>query len=387
MQFKRPTSKLFLLCGFCLLGSGGGWSFADEAGDADRWSVSGRVRSVSMTRDYEAKGLGSNSSLGLLLHATGEISDGIEVGGTYIYAEEVYAAHQSNLLSNNDFHLLNEAWMIFRPAEGMAVEAGRFISNGEVFRKDDSRQKPRAIEGVQVMSPSFTLGHAFEMSNYLQSADRWKFNDFEKVFGVDAESDGVTWLEYRWSALENLQIDLYDAFAWDITNLVGSHVQWSFSESASLSLYVRAENGVEENRDHASETYGLSLHQKVGSFQLEPGLLSVQGDKMLFQETTTGFHHALASSMIIYTCPFDGGATSFYLKATRKWRQTGIYILGIYTEQSELPFNGGELNLILRQPLSDQWELVCKSGVGYRDNEEGPGTRATDLRFFVTYEF
>ncbi len=340
-----------------------------------------------MTRDFEDKGLGTNSSLGVLLHVEGDISEGLKVGGTYIYAEEIYSEHQSEMLSNNGFNLLNEAWMIFSPVEKLSVGAGRMISNGEVFRKDDSRQKPRAIEAVQLKAPGLTVGHAFRMSNYLQSGDRWKFNDFEDVFQVEADSAGVSWLEWNWQVAENLQVDLYDAYAWDISNLAGTRVQWSFSESGKLFLYARVENGVADNKDHASETYGLSLQQKIGRIQFEPGVLSVHGDKMLYQETTTGFNHALASSMIIYTCPFDGGANSLYLKATSKLGKTGIYILGIYTEQETLPFDAGELNLILKQPVNDQWALVCKSGVGYRDNDGGASTRATDFRLFVTYVF
>lgn len=382
------NSSISCLMIFCV-SLWGGESAGSKAEGAERMplALSGRVRSLSMARDYEGKGSGENSTLGLMVHAEGELSRQVSAGATYIYAEEVYAKGQSDMLSNNDFHLLNEAWLRFEGPQGMTGRAGRIISNGEIFREDDSRQKPRAVEALTFSREGLTLGHALRMSHYLQSGDRWDFNPFDEVFRVGDESEGVSWVEGCFPLSRELEIGMYDAVAWRISNLTGSRVQWTVCDSLTVLGYLRWEKGLEDQQAHSSETYGISLQKSWGKLKLEPGFLSVHGDKMLFQETTTGFNHALASCMIIYACPFDGGADTFYLKATSKLGHTGLYLLGMYSRHDQQPFDAEEVNLVLKHPLGRRVDLACKVGLGYRENDQAANTTASDLRLFVTCVF
>lgn len=360
---------------------------AAESTSPESTIFSGRVRSLSMTRDYEGKGTGSNSTLGVLLHAEGGLSGSVDGAATYIYAEELFASGQSDMLANNDIRILNEAWLRYKSGPELALQAGRVISNGEIFQKDDSRQKPRAIEAAQVTLPWLNAGHALRMSHYFQSGDRWKFNDFEKVFNVEGNSEGVSWVDMLFTPNENVEVGVYDAFAWNITHLVGTRIKWNLSTDFSFILYARMESGAGDNEAHSSETYGLSLQKSWGKLKLEPGLLSVHGDTMLFQETTTGFNHALASSMIIYTSPFDGGADTFYLKATTTLGNTGVYLLGMYSVHDQQPYDAEEVNFVLKQPLTEHLDLAFKAGLGYRENDNADNTTATDARLFLTYGF
>ena len=51
---------------------------AAESTSSESTIFSGRVRSLSMTRDYEGKGTGANSTLGVLLHAEGRLSGPVD---------------------------------------------------------------------------------------------------------------------------------------------------------------------------------------------------------------------------------------------------------------------------------------------------------------------
>ncbi|MGA0332735.1 MAG: hypothetical protein ACO3N7_07405 [Kiritimatiellia bacterium] len=379
MKFSGCLFYLFFL------GMSAGW--AASAATDSLPLISGRLRSVSMNRDYEGKGSGSNSSLGILLQAEARLWEGGDAGATYIYAEEVYASGQSEMLSNNAFHLLNEAWLDADLAGGSAIRGGRMVYNGEVFRKDDSRQKPRAIEAVEWRTETLRLGHALRMSNYLQSGDRWEFNSFDEVLKAGEDSEGMSWIEMQIPLSANLICSLYDAVAWRVSNLAGSRLAWQISGDLTLLGYLRLESGLDQNRDHQSETYGLSVQKKWGGLLLESGLLSVQGDDMLFEETTTGFNHALASCMIIYSCPFDAGADTLYLKAKRKLGSASLYLLGIVTWHSRMPFDAEEMNLVLTHPLTDQVDIAVKAGVGYRQNDLIENSTATDARLFLTYRY
>lgn len=80
------------------------------------------------------------------------------------------------------------------------------------------------------------------MSHYLQAGDLWEFNDFEKVFKVEGDSAGVSWVDMLFTPNENVEVGVYDAFAWNITHLVGTRTKWNLSEDLSLLLYARMEN-------------------------------------------------------------------------------------------------------------------------------------------------
>jgi hypothetical protein len=121
---------------------------------------------------------------------------------------------------------------------------------------------------------------------------------------------------------------------------------------------------------------------------MEPGFFSVHGDNLLFQETTTGINHPLGSSMMIYPKMFNGGADTYYLKATTKIGKTALYALYNYTTHEVSKFDGQELNVVIKQPIGDRLSVSLKVGAGYLNYNDGTeNTFATDTRLFVTYNF
>jgi hypothetical protein len=355
-------------------------------------TISGRVQSLSMYRDYEGAGNGFNSSMGLMLNYLSPELGGFDFGFSYIYSWELYGNNNTDLLANDDVNLFNEAWMRYHVTTNTPVTVGRKVNNGEVFRADNFRQQARSIEAVQVEigeieDLSVVFGHAIRMSNWIQVGDRAEFNDFGDVFGADEDTDGVTWGEMVYTGIDGLELALYDAYVHDVANLIGTRAKLDITDETAVLGYYRHENEVGSFDDYNSDAFGISVQQKVGKVLLEPGVFSVHGSNMRFQEATTGINHALGSSMMIYGGQFNGGADTYYLKASTQIADTKLYALYNYTTHDTTTFEGQELNFVATQIINDHLSVALKVGVGYRDVESSDNTFANDTRLYVTYNF
>lgn len=378
--------------------------FLESINNKGYGTFSGRIQLLSMYRDYDnvpAGDYGHATTLGAMLGYKSPTWEGFTLGATYNYAGTLFDGGNTNLLLNDDIHLLNEAWISYQMGalglDKTSFVVGRQIVNGEVFRKDDFRQKARGVEAAQLIVKemedySFSAGHAIRMSNWISVGDRWDYNNFGDVFGpsFDYDTDGITWGEFSYIGVEGLNITIYDAYAWDVTNLIGTRIQYDICDESSVIGYYRHEGNVGKAETRNSDAWGISLQQKVGSVTLEPGYFSVHGNGMLFNEATTGFNHALGSSMMIYAGQYNGGAKTAYLKATTKINKTVLYGLYNYTWQdhSKTQFNAQELNFVAKQIITDDFSVCVKAGVGYRNRKDGnDNTTASDARLFMTYTF
>ena len=380
-------------------------SFIKPLNDLGYGTFSGRIQFLGMYRDFEnipGGDYGHASTLGAMLNYVSPSFAGFDLGAAYNYAGTVYDGGNTNLLHNDDIHVLNEAWLRYNLGEigleNTHILAGRKISNGEVFRKDDFRQKARSLEMVQfttkdISNTTLTVGHAIKLSNWADSTsprgiDRWDFNDFGDVFGTGYDTDGITWGEAVYTGIDGWEIAVFDAYAWDVANLMGTRIQYNICDDAKLIGYYRHEGDVGKAETRNSDAYGLSYRQKVGNFTLEPGYFSVHGSGLRFQELTTGINHPLGSSMVIYGKQFNGGAQTAYLKATTKVNETVFYALYNYTWQDKANFDGQELNFVVKHPITDCLTACIKAGVAHCDARSGgEDLTATDARFFLTYTF
>ncbi len=362
-------------------------------------TVSGRLQYLGMYRDFDAGNNGHASTLGLVLGYTTPKWSGFDAGLAYNHAGTLDDGGNTSLPANDDIDVLNEGWVRFAPSfAGLANTSfvvGRKISNGEVFRADDFRQKARSIQAIQIETRdipnlALTVGHAVKLSNWIDSGTRWEFNDFGQVFGVGYNTDGVTWVEGVYTGIGKMEVALFNAYAWDVANLLGTRMKYAASDTTSFVFYYRHENDVGKAASQNADAYGISLERKVGDVTVEPGYFGVHGDNLRFQETTTGINHPLGASMIIYPSMFAGGADTVYLKVATKINKTALYALYNYTWQDN-PLNnydGQELNLVVKQPLMENLSVAFKFGIGYRDAKNGGNnTTATDTRLFLTYAF
>jgi len=361
--------------------------------------VSGRIQYLGMYRDYENVKNGNASTLGGILGYQTPKWSGFDAGLAYNYAGTLFDGGNSSLVANDDINVLNEAWVRFAPStaglDDTSLIVGRRISNGEVFRADDFRQKSRSIQAVQVETraipdTALTVGHADKLSNWIDSGTRWEFNDLGNVFGTGYHTDGITWGEGVYTGIEQVEVALFNAYAWDVTNLLGTRVKYNAFDATSFIFYYRHENDVGKAASQNTNAYGISLQQKVSKVTVEPGYFGVSGDNLRFQETTTGINHPLGSSMMIYPSMFAGGADTAFLKLATTINRTALYALYNYTWQDKPAYNydGQELDLVVRQSLVDDLSVALKFGIATRDAKNGGNdTTATDTRLFLTYAF
>lgn len=369
-----------------------------------------RLQTLSMYRDVEngTPGNAYATTAGLLIGYTSPEMAGFSFGAAGIYVEPVDATEDSNngkaQLSNGRVDILNEAWLKYRfESLGLTntfIKAGRQVLNGELFRSDEIRQKPRSVEAVQLTTKdipnlSLTAGHAFRLSNVLDNEDGWNFNDFDEVFaqGSGCDSRGISWGEAVFTGVTHLEVALYNAYVHDIANVTGGRTRYTLTDRTALLGYFQHADSVqtaEATAPFGSDMFSLAVEQKACGITFEPGGFSVHGDDMVFHETTTGLNHPLGCPLLIYSGPFNGGSDSAYLKAATKIGKTFLYMLYSYTWQdhSRYAFDGQEINFVVKQPFGDHLSVAFKYGAGYRDGKESrEDTTAADARLFVTYDF
>jgi len=370
-------------------------------------TFSGRIQSLTMYRDYENVGNGYNTNLGVILAYQTPNFAGFDLGIAYNYAFALDNNNSWKMLANDDINVINESWLRYNfdilNLEDTAILAGRKISNGEVFRADDYRQKSRAIEGVMfqtkdIPNTTLTLGHAYRMSSWIDSGDRSDFNRFSDVFGgrrglvdkygIPYDTNGITWIEGTYTGFEGWEIALYDAYAWDVSNLVGTRIKWNLCDELAFIGYYRHEGNVGKALTRNSNVYGLSIMQKVGPVTLEGGYFGVRGDTLRFNELTTGINHPLGATMMVYSGQFNGASDTAFIKAVAKIDKLTLYMLYNYTWQQNAPFDGQELNFVAKYPLFENFVVAAKIGFGYRDwKNNTDDTNAVDTRLFLTYNF
>jgi hypothetical protein len=381
-------------------------SIVEQFNELEKGTLSGRLQTLSMYRDYDNGNNAHSTTLGLKLDYISPEMAGWIAGASYIGAGVLDSMDYDDvsnpgeaLVGNGHVNILNEAYLKYNlTAVGFtnsAATVGRFVNHGEIFRADDFRQKPRAIEAIQLEvrdlhKTRLQAGHAWEMSNWIDAGNLWEFENFDN-YGTD----GITWGEAVNTCIENLEIALFDAYAWDVANLIGSRAKYTLTDETAVLGYYRWERDTGDNSGHDANVVGLSVEQKLGDIKLEGGYFGVSGDSLFFQETTTGINHALGASMMIYSGQFNGGADTFYLKAVTKLENTDTVLYGLYNytlhdkDKANLR-SAQELNIVVKQPVPklDNLTVCFKGGIGSRDGVNDTGdTTATDARLFITYTF
>jgi hypothetical protein len=376
-------------------------------------TLSGRLQTLSMYRDYDDGNNNQSTTLGFQLDYLSPEIEGWTIGASYTGAGVLDSMDddESNpgdrLLANGRVNVLNEGFLSYNLAalgySNTTATVGRRVNNGEVFRADDFRQKKRSLEAFTAETGDFhktriLLGHAWKESNMWSTDSNptlssWHFQDFGDVFNTAYDTDGVTWGEIVNNCIEDLEVALFDAHAYDVANMFGARAKYSINEDIAVLGYYRNESDVGRANSRHSDVFGLSARQQLGKVSLEGGYWGVHGQNLRFQELTTGINHALGSSLMIYSGQFNGGSDTVYLKAVTTIEQTKTLLYGLYNytwhDHDKTGFDGQELNVVIKQPVPkiDNLTVCFKGGIGYRDGSGQNSTTATDARLFVTYAF
>lgn len=375
-------------------------------------TFNGRVQTISMFRDYEREADHNYShSASILLDYLSPEMGGLQVGLSYLGAEVIDAGDYDDvsrpgqeLISNGRVNVLNEGYLQYRlsglNASNTVFTVGRRAQKGEIFRYTEARHKKRSLEGVflstkDISGLSLSGGHTWKMSNiYGTEANAglsWEFDDYGEVFSYKnkaaLESDGVTFVEGVYTGVKHLEVAVFDAHAWDIANLIGARMKYDLGDNTAISGLYRNESDVGSGIAHNADSYGVALIQKIGGVTLEGGYFGVSGDNLYFEENTTGINHPLGLSLMLDSAHFNGGADTVYLKAVTKLNKTILYGLLNATWHSKQAFDGQELDLVVKQPITDNFTVCFKGGLGLRQNDDGTDSVQTDGRVFLTYKF
>jgi hypothetical protein len=371
-------------------------------------TIKGRVQTISMWRDYDQSNPKSNysHSLGLQLDYLSPDLAGFTLGASYsgvgvVDAGDINGANPGEArISNGRVNVLNEGYLQYRfsalNASNTTVVVGRKADNGEVFQYTEARQKKRSLEGLFIETKDISnmrikMGHTWKLSNIYGTGDNWDFNDFGDVFGAGYDTEGVTWVETVYTGIENLNVSLFNAYAWDVANLIGTRAKYSLSDTTAIEASYRNEKDVGKAANHNADAFSLALIQKMGTVTLEAGYFGVhgaKGSKLHFEENTTGINHALGSSLMIATAHFAGGSDTAYLKATTKIKKTTLYgLLNATWHKNQAYAHAQELNLVVKQDVTDSFSVCFKGGIAQQQMGSGSDQNLMDARLFITYNF
>lgn len=367
-------------------------------------TLSGRIQTLSMHRDDEGStfsnaGSAYSTTLGLQIDYRSPDLSGLSAGASYTGAGVLDSQDYerspdpgADLIRNGRVNVLNEGFLQFN-FEALAlsntmIRAGRQVVHGEIFRADDFRQKKRALEGIQVSSKdidgvALSGGYAGKLSNVWSAGDQWEFNDIG--------DNGVGWVEGTITSMDNIEIALFDALILNELNLIGGRGRLGMGDDLALLAYLRHEMDVGDGVNHESVALGISLEMILDAITLEGGYFGVREDGLAFNEINTGINHALGLSLMIYSGQFNGDTHTGYVKAKtvvgpNKTVLYGLCNMTLY-EDNATRRSGMEGNIVVKQPLSDNFSVAFKSGLGFRDNKGSADTFASDVRLFATYTF
>ena len=121
---------------------------------------------------------------------------------------------------------------------------------------------------------------------------------------------------------------------------------------------------------------------------LEAGYFGIKSGNLFFNQVNTGINRALDLSLMIYAQQYNEGADTAYLKAVSKVGKTVVYSLYNYTWHQKLAYDGQEMNVVVKRPVTENLTLAVKGGLGYRDSKSASDDLlGTDIRLFATYKF
>ncbi len=396
--------NILLMSSLSLIGmtAHGGIPPVDTFNKSDYGTISGRLQNVTMYRDFADDGArtAKGSNVGIVLKYLSPKSEGLDFGLTYTGAWEFWDEGNSPLLSLGNVNVLNEAWLRYGFTDKASVTLGRKVHHGQVFTKDDYRQKERSLEGIRFDyagdDTSLVLGHAWRLANWKGRDDhREDFQNFKDVFKYQGyeppeDTDGVTWGEWTYTGLDNLKFIIYDGYAHDVANLFGVRAEYNFSDATKLQGVFRSEAEVGDSTAGDAQTYDLSISHKFGKSKVIAGYFGVRGSDVVFGEESTGNPTPLG----YYAGQYKEGANSPYFRYITTIGKTFVFLMADLPFHDVQPFDGQYYGAVIKHPITDKFSATFKGWVGFRDYKDGH-TNATgtdestsyDWRLFLTYKF
>lgn len=398
-------------------------TFIDEFNEKGYGEFSGYLQSLTMVRDYNdyasSDPNGDASTIALSLgYKTPEFA-GFTVGGEWVTSATLWENNPDRVINNN-FNILNKAYLNWNMKafnmEKSDLTAGRFAIDTLMMPDITPRQKSQAMEGIvftteDIKDSKLILGWIRKFSSWstLDYVDAPAFNheftDVSDIAGVDYSTSGTYFIDYTYTGIDGLKINVGDYLSEDIFNNAFADVTWAVTDSIKWRNVWAHQDSVGRGDKDAYNGEGLRADYLETSLIFEggndsyvrPGVWYVPGtadggEEHSFQDL---FQSNLTPTWPFMANPFgfQTGTTGYFVEGFKPVSEKDwIWAMLVYTDIDNNGVNedydGTEFNIIWGHDFTDRFSTSLKFGATYFDGKNGVNdTEAFDGRFFITYRY
>ncbi len=402
--------------------------FTDKLNAQGFGTFSGKVQSLTMSRDYNAYAdedeKGDTSTLALTLNYKSPEVAGFSFNGQWISSASIWE-HNPDRPINNNFNILTEAHVNWNWADfGLDktnLKAGRMIPDSLMIPGIAPRQKPQAIEGIvfeteDIADSKLSLGWIRKFSSWStrhknESGDfgfNYEFTDIADLAGKDYHTDGTYFIDYTYTGIKRLKINIGNYYSEDILNTAHADITWEIVDGIKWRNIWANQHSVGQG----DGTYGMDGEHNLSSNYLEtslqfdlcehtyirPGVWYVPGrnDGDDSHDFVDLFQADLTPTWPLMANPygFQAGTKGYFVEgATELTEKDSVWGMLTYTNVDNTPsrnekYDGVELNVVYGHKFTDKFSTAVKLGYAILDGKEGTAdTDAWDARLFLTYTF
>jgi len=404
-------------------------TFIDEFNEKGYGEFSGYLQSLTMVRDYNdyasSDPNGDASTVALSLEYVTPEFGGFSLGGEWITSATLWENNPDRVINNN-FNLLHNAYVNWNlkafNMEKSDLTAGRFTIDTLLMPDIAPRQKSQAMEGIaftteDIKDSKLVLGWIRKFSSWstLDYVDAppftYEFTDVSKIAGVDYSTSGTYFIDYTYTGIDSLKINVGDYLSEDILNTAFADVTWSVTDTMKWrNIWAHQDSvGKGDNDPSAYNGKGLRADYLESSLifagdndsYVRPGIWHVA------DEADGGKNHAFQDFFQCNLFPpapfmanpngFQAGTVGYFVEGftpinDKNWIWAMIAHSDIdnstFTADETGQYDSTEFNFIWGHDFTSRFSTSVKFGVAHLDGKSGTkDTEAFDGRFFITYRY
>lgn len=378
----------------------------------DYGKISGKVQSLLMHRDIDDKGDGSSGTVAVTLNYLSPDFHGFTAGGQFIHSTRLFdsgsVSNAGYWLSNDDFNVLNEAWIAYDFGsmgwEKARLKVGRQIVNYDFAPTYNTRQKAQSFEAAilkfePIEGLKVDVGHLERFSSWASrdggSGSSWRANfiDVASAAGVSYDTDGFQFISAVYDTPGPWSFAAYDFYGHDLYNVFGAKAAYQHELGAAGTITLRGHWANQQDVGRmdtdglgniSSNIVELGVDWARNGLTLSTGAVIVNGDRF---QTPFRTSFTIDTELLWYTDQFVGETDSGYLKGVYKTGPWLFYAMFVI-DQHEDDTICREIDAVVKYNFTDDVYTTVKAGYGDRKySEKDDHPEAIDLRWFVGWNF
>ena len=391
--------------------------------DAGFGNFSGQIQSLTMSRDKNKYATGDErgdtSTLAFTLNYLSPEYAGFTVGAQWVSSFTLWE-HNPNVPINDDFNTLNKAFVnLNMSAYDLAksnVKMGRFAIDTLLMPDIAPRQKSQSMEGIvfeseDIKDTKLVAGWIYKYSSWStftyedSAAFNYEFTDVSDVAGKDYSTAGTFFVDYTYTGINKLNINVSDYLSEDIFNTVLADVKWEVVEGIKWRNVWAHQDSVGKGNGSYGNDGDLSadfietsviFEGKDGAY-IRPGIWLVPGsaggdNEHTFQDL---FQSNLTPTFPLMANPYGflAGTTGYFVEGySALSKKDWLWAMAAFTDVDNSAdtddYDAVELNVIYGRQLAKNFSTSVKLGYAWLDDKIGSDdTQAWDARLFLTYQF